>query len=614
MGAIPRIMMNLENGSVIIMLELYYKMLNAKDTIKDAMSQIIEAFVEQYGEDKREEIIQKLNSVVIVPYILPDDLQSLLRNIKKEESKIIKREFLVKNGITPDESNIKTFFGDSEMESYMYHPIYNVYEFIEYIKEDDYDKNDYKYKVLKDKTFNYLKVSYPNINIEEIEELIKKGYFTREEELAKSYMQSLSIYRQRISGLQQYDKEMEEDKRIAKQLKKKYYLKFINDFIDLVPSNELEEIKTYIEDPNGYIYSGRIPYTSAYLGDSLESSILLSYFSIEYDNILMDPDETEWRKKRVMENRIDFFKSIGMDLGNNYDDYINNEKCIKRIPSQEFIDKVMQTRNNYLNQFKKEYYSSIDAYKKNHLILEEENLLDKNTGLSPKLFDKKATCVSPNIDRDTMELKPVLFLNLNVYSMEYMDQHLMHELNHAYELFLSKIDKNELEYICGWEVLSGKLKSSKEMNFSEREKRTFELINEVVNENISQEITSKLHQKGMYIFGDKEICKRKGDTSYEILNHLMRNFNEKFKNKFIESRTNGNYEQLFNDLGKDNFDELVILCNDFYRNFGIFRLAEVYNSLDKNEETKDTVLFKQMKAKEMEIMKRMETFSMGRTL
>ncbi len=93
MGAIPRIMMNLENGSVIIMLELYYKMLNAKDTIKDAMPQIIEAFVEQYGEDKREEIIQKLNSVVIVPYILPDDLQSLLRNIKKEESKIIKESF-----------------------------------------------------------------------------------------------------------------------------------------------------------------------------------------------------------------------------------------------------------------------------------------------------------------------------------------------------------------------------------------------------------------------------------------------------------------------------------------------------------------------------------------
>lgn len=316
------------------MIESYYKMLNAKDTIKDAMPQIIEAFVEQYGEDKREEIIQKLNSVVIVPYILPDDLQSLLRKIKKEESKIVKRDLLVKNGITPDESNIKRFFGDSEMESYMYHPIYKFYVNFELIKKDDYDKRSYSYKELKEKVFNYLKGSYPNINIEEIEELIKKGYFTREEELAKSYMQSLSIYRQRISGLQQYDKEMEEDKRIEKQLKKKYYLKFINDFIDLVPSNELEEIKTYIEDPNGYIYSGRIPYTSAYLGDSLESSILLSYFSIEYDNILMDPDETEWRKKRVMENRIDFFKSIGMDLGNNYDDYINNEKCIKRIPSK----------------------------------------------------------------------------------------------------------------------------------------------------------------------------------------------------------------------------------------------------------------------------------------
>lgn len=156
------------------MLELYYKMLNAKDTIKDAMPQIIEAFVEQYGEDKREEIIQKLNSVVIVPYILPDDLQSLLRKIKKEESKIVKRDFLVKNGITPDESNIKRFFGDSEMESYMYHPIYKFYVNFELIKKDDYDKRSYSYKELKEKVFNYLKGSYPNINIEEIEELIKK--------------------------------------------------------------------------------------------------------------------------------------------------------------------------------------------------------------------------------------------------------------------------------------------------------------------------------------------------------------------------------------------------------------------------------------------------------
>lgn len=596
------------------MLESYYKMLNAKDTIKDAMPFIIEAFVDQYGEDKREEIIQKLNSVVIVPYILPDDLQSLLGKIKKEESKIIKREFLVKNGITPDESNMKRFFGASEMEDYKYHPIYRFYVDFEHIRKDDYDKNSYSYKVLKEKVFNYLKGSYPDINIEEIEELIKKGYFTREEELVKSYIESLNVYQQRISVLQQYDKEVEEDKRIEKQLKKKYYLKFINDFIDLVPSNELEKIKTYIEDPNGYISSTRIPYTSAYLGDSLESSIFLSYFSIECDNILIDPDEPEWRKKRILQNRIDFFKSIGIDLGNNYDDYINNEECIKRIPSQEFIDKVMQTRNNYLNQFKKEYYSSIGVYKKNHSMLEEENLLKKDTGLNQRLLDKKGSCVSPNISRDTMELKPVLFLNLNIYHMEYMDQYLMHELNHTYELFLSKVEENELEFTCGWEVLSGKLDSSNEVNFGVRKTRTVELLNEIINENISQEITSKLHQKGIYIFGNEEMSKIIGGTSYELLNHLMGNFYIKFKDEIIKSRTNGNYEQLFNDLGKDNFDELVILCNDFYREFGKYKLAEVYNSLDRNEETKDTVLFKQMKAQEMEIMDRMETFSRGRHL
>ena len=601
------------------MLESYYKMLNAKDTIKDAMPSIIEAFVEQYGEDKREEIIQKLNSVVIVPYILPDDLKSLLRNIKKEESKIIKRDFLVKNGIEPNDSNMQSFFGKFDMEDYTYHPIYKFYVDIEHIRKDDYDKNSYDYKLLKDRVFNHLKKSYPDINIEEIEELIKKGYLKKEEELVKSYIESLNVYQQRTSVLQQYDKEVEEDKKNNEQLKKKYYLKFINDFIDLIPNNELEKIKTYIENPNGLIHSTKIPYTSVYLGDSLESSIPLSYFSIEYDNILIDPDESEWRKRSIMQKRIDFFKSIGIDLGNNYNNYINNEECIKSIPSQEIIDKVIQTKNNYLNQFKMEYYSSIGMYKKNHSMLEEENLLDKDTGLKPNLFDKKVTGISPNISRDTMELKPVLFLNLDIDSMEYMDQRLMHELNHVFELFLNEIEGNELEYIYGWEKIRIKLKlasgeSNNEVEFKTREKRNVELINEVVNENISQEITSKLHQKGIYIFGDKEISKIKGGTSYELLNHLMINFYDKFKDEIIKSRTNGNYEQLFNELGKDNFDELVILCNDFYRNFGIYRLASVYSALKKNEETEDTILFKQMKAKEMEIIDRMKTFSMGRNL
>ncbi len=601
------------------MLESYYKILNAKDTIKDAMPSIIEAFVEQYGEDKREEIIQKLNSVVIVPYILPNDLKTLLRNIKQEESKIVKREFLVKNAITPDDSNMQSFFGKFDMENYTYHPIYKFYVDFEHIRKDDYDKNSYGYKLLKDRVFNYLKGHYPDINIEEIEELIKEGYFTREEELVKNYIESLNVYHQRTSVLQQYDKEVEEDKKNNEQLKKKYYLKFINDFIDLIPNNELEKIKTYIENPNGLIHSTKIPYTSVYLGDSLESSIPLSYFSIEYDNILIDPDESEWRKKSIMQKRIDFFKSIGIDLGNNYNNYINNEECIKRIPSQEIIDKVIQTKNNYLNQFKMEYYSSIGMYKKNHSMLEEENLLDKDTGLKPNLFDKKVTGISPNISRDTMELKPVLFLNLDIDSMEYMDQRLMHELNHVFELFLNEIEGNELEYIYGWEKIKIKLKlasgeSNNEVEFKTREKRNVELINEVVNENISQEITSKLHQKGIYIFGDKEISKIKGGTSYELLNHLMINFYDKFKDEIIKSRTNGNYEQLFNELGKDNFDELVILCNDFYRNFGIYRLASVYSALKKNEETEDTILFKQMKAKEMEIIDRMKTFSMGRNL
>ena len=608
------IMINLENGSVIIMIESYYKILNAKDTIKDAMPQIIEAFVEQYGENRREEITKKLSSVVIVPYILPNDLEHLLEDIKREESKNIQKEFFDRNGIEFNEDNLKKYFGNFTMEHFTSHPIYFFWEYLKCVKEDKHDNNIYSYKTLKDRAFKYLKPNYPNLDFNNLEIWVKNGAFDKKEVLAKMYIGLKEEYCERTKCLEQYENQVEKEKKLKRQLNKKYYLKFINEFINIIPNKELEKIKQYVQDPNEILFENNIPYTNSFLGIDLQDNLLISYFSLANEEILNNPNESEWRKKTIKEKRVKFFKGIGIDLGNNYDDYINNEECLKVIPSQDFIKRVEECRKNNLDQLKIEYYTSISEYKKIQQKLKDENFLDKDVGLSPKLFDKKSTCVCPNVDKNTMELKPVLFLNLDSYKTEYGDQILMHELNHVFELVLTGVDKNKLEYISGWDIVESRLNSTNEINFEPRKKRNVELINEIVNENLSQEITSKLQERGVFIFGNKDISKVVGAASYEILNHLIRNFYDKYRNDIISSRSDGNFEQIINLLGKDNFDELVILCNDFYRKFGIFRLAGVYSALKKNEETEDTILFKQMKAQEMEIMDRMETFSRGRHL
>ena len=40
----------------------------------------------------------------------------------------------------------------------------------------------------------------------------------------------------------------------------------------------------------------------------------------------------------------EYFKSLRIDLGDNYDDYMNNEQCIKLIPTKDIIDKVKSKR------------------------------------------------------------------------------------------------------------------------------------------------------------------------------------------------------------------------------------------------------------------------------
>ena len=81
---------------------------------------------------------------------------------------------------------------------------------------------------------------------------------------------------------------------------------------------------------------------------------------------------------------------MGLDLGNNYEDYINNPEAKKLITSKERIEKLTESRNNYKNKFNNMFYTSQRRHKQLLKEVEERNYVDKDTPINANLYTDEA--------------------------------------------------------------------------------------------------------------------------------------------------------------------------------------------------------------------------------
>ena len=134
--------------------------------------------------------------------------------------------------------------------------------------------------------------------------------------------------------------------------------------------------------------------------------------------------------------------------------------------------------------------------------------------------------------------------------------------------------------------------------------RKYELINEYVNDRIAQEITDIMHEQGNYIYS-----KTRGDdtSSYIMMSFLLEEFYQRFRDTIIASRSNGNINYLYDNVGKDNFEALNNLVNECYEKFGLgvsieFALANYYD----NKPTENASVIKDFIARRDAILDDME--------
>lgn len=634
--------------------------LNADRTLQENISKYIDVFVDFYGEDKRDEIERKFNNATFVGYLSPERQQVELTKLIKEKSKELESKVLEYNETSLDS---KDLFDTYDYSLKISQPINNYQNFIELYKlgkegrkekyiEDTY--NDIK-KYLNELTKEeYLKIietkelpeKYQNIpywlknniqyttNLQNIEEnyeksfnkassLIRKiiprctldNFDNNNEEIEKldkvieKYKETLKEYENFEKENIEYFNEMQVNKDLEMSLREKYYKEFLKENIDLIKEEDRQGVIEYLNDSKkSYLmnYSVR-----SLLGSSIQSESILESFYEEQEDILNNEETSTFIKNNIIENRIKYFNNIGINLGNNYNLYLENEDVKSNWPTKERLEKFRATKNKLINNFMKEYYLNTVSHKRLRQVVDSKNLLNKDDGLDQTMYNSSLgkTCVATNLKEidGKLEAAPLVMISFGGFDGA-LDHDIIHELNHLYELSLESVINNKAVYLCGWDIceddIVGEVNDYIDIT-KEEPKRSYELFNEIINEVIAQEIEEKMHEKGIHILDSSRNSKVKGNTSYEASFFIIKDFYKEFRDEIIKSRSNGNIKEILDVVGEKNFNDLNDLFDIYFENLSGLKKMQLLDDIKNNRTTNLTIKYYEIVDKSKEIMERM---------
>ena len=488
-------------------------------------------------------------------------------------------------------------------------PSFYVSELDKWIKSDDVKD---KFMHSKSSVAAMLHNINNDINEDNLEEYLNNGKIDYIVKIANKLEEKNNIYNEFCdTNLKKFTELLDKQKQYKSELQKKYFIKFVEQHKDLLSD---EDIKKFDEEKlNTYPSFHGIEGLKIFFGSSFGYTRGISYFDQKNDDILSNPESGEYLKKTIEEARVQYFKYKGLDLGDNYEDYINNPKCQEIWPSQELINKLEDSSNNYEDLLNKDFYFELPFYKEVIDKINKMELLDKDSVFQPSNFVQKVMCVMPNIiqDENGYSLCPQVL----IYSddSEYLDGCIIHELNHLYELSLLNVTDGKYETICGWDYLEGEynqnvasLDDTTELN---KNKRKYELFNEIINEKIAQDITKMMHDKGVFLFCDPNKYKNSGGTSYEHSAFLINDFFKEYHDAIIKSRSNNNINIIWDAVGKENFDALNDLFYEFNKLFSGFAFYGLIDDLNKKKDTEQVRAFNEIRAKRDAILNNMREYN-----
>ena len=578
---------------------------NASIIIREKLSQIIEAFVNFYGEEERDYIEKKFKKVFIVSYGSPRSYEKIIEKNDRKVKDYLEEKLLTDLKIprTQKRKFLESLFGEYEIFD-------NETPIEEYIKYLNNDISEVSYPKIK-KLLSYFG---KNTNTDILIRYIKNGEYKELNEVAEVYQKIKKEYNGYLESTKVYRDYIVRCQELYSKLETKYLKKYIDKIKDVFTKSEFQELEKFLN--NNLSHSELSPKIKNYIGTNpLNSPPLIESFSGESEIIVLNEDS--WQKRSIIQDRITYFKNLGINLGENYQRYQISKEAKSAVPTEETVNRLKAIRESIRNEFMTEYYESLPEYIKYRQEITNLNLLDREDSFNARSYHRNATFICPNLtfDGTSYHLKQLLFISMGSRE-EYLDNILIHEFNHIYETTLKEITSSNYLCIGGWEVLEGeitkKCDSSKPIDHK-RSFRSYELFNEIVNELLSQEICTSMHQNSNYILNTPKEAKIANGTTYELALFLVNEFYQKYKKPIISSRKNGNIDIIYNEVGKENFEALNALIVKFKSKFNRTKYEHTKVYMEMGWETEDTKELKKIIKIRDSILENMKNYQTKRT-
>lgn len=618
--------------------------------LRNNINKYLEAFVKFYGEEKRKYLEEKFSKAIYIGYQDIEETEIYIRKLEEKYTKDCLDKELKNNAI---ENEKEKYFSTYSFENKNLMPIaifekfYNLYllgndnrkeKFIEegynnykqvnpeatmdeYLnciekkelpKELFTDKPSYLYNNL----MYYIDISnYDREYFRSKDDFFLKNKDIKEDEFFTSkdflnynlaytcYQKAYQNYKKIQEELRPYKEYINKANILKKSLEKKYYQDYILETSFIYNDQELKEINDYFNNK-----SFSRPKCLEVLSSSLNIEPAIKCFSSNSQLILDNDSHNILEKEKIIKDRINYFKARGLDLGNNYQDYVDSELAQKMWPSDADILQITSIRERYINDFNNEFYTNASKYMKIRKEITSKNLLDKNDSFDISMYKRHATLVNPNIRKidNRYELYPLVIIHVN--DDEYLDHRIVHELNHLYELNLVATVDSNIEYLCGWDYIQTSISADKKIE-GQNKKRNYELFNEAINELIAQDISELMIDNNLSVFNDIDTAKYSGYASYEQTNFLVKDFYNEFKSDILRSRKDGNISHIFDIVGKENFDALNDLFNTFNEHFSSLNYYHLIDDLNNGRENDDTKKFNEIVKQKNSILSSIKAYS-----
>ena len=638
--------------------EYYLNILNCTKTLREKMPLFVEAFVEYYGEEEREHIVEQFSKAKYFGVLDSEQAGLLINSALNEKSKELMTSLCEELGSSCDVRDIGGYLPSLQYSDRL--PIANVVRFLEFYNlgeegrkvssledartfckinlknftDEDFNKlmntNEYDSYIetlpimAKETIMFYKTQDVPNIKLKRfydmskgiLEKLIPGITYENAGEhideikrICDLYQDKLREFNEYLENFKPYISDIEQEKERKNQMGKKYYKDAVMESLPILPSPVAEKIDEAIKN------FGYSPLFSTVYGSGILFPFQINCFNEESENIL-NIEGYDARKQNIIDLRISYFRACGIDLGNDYEAYKTSEEARKVWPTQEMIDSLEEIRKKHLNRFNRDFYESKNDFVKMKQEIDSMENLDESDYINARLYTQDVcTFVEPSISNKSgnVDLSCVVCIGFSSQYQGFIDKNICHELNHLYELCLLGIDGDKFNYCSGWDFNNGTIgkKADKEYDTLEKdkEKSSGVILSEIINEIISQEIASILRDKGIYIFDQDNGEKDFKNTSYQYTFFLVEDFYHEFKDVILESRKNGNIELLFNRVGKENFEDLNHLFEVFLSSFKQTRIPFIIQKIKNGVDDEETRTYLDIKEKGKAIFEKMKEYS-----